>query len=145
MDGVGSLPTTPVLLYDGACGFCAGCVQFVLARESPSRRGQLHFAPLQGTLGSLVRQRHPELTGIDSVVWYEPEPDGSSRVRVRSAAALATLSYVGGVWHLAAALGALVPRRVRDLIYDAIGRRRFELASPSCLLPSPDERPRFLP
>ena len=145
MDDVQSLPTTPVLLYDGACGFCAGCVQFVLKREPPARRDHLRFAALQGTVGSLVRQRHPELASIDSVVWYEPMPDGGSRVRVRSSAALAALSHVGSYWRIIAALGALVPRALRDSIYDLVGRKRFELASPSCLLPSPDERQRFLP
>jgi predicted DCC family thiol-disulfide oxidoreductase YuxK len=145
VDDARSLPTTPVLLYDGACGFCAGCVQFVLKREPSSRRDQLQFAPLQGTVGSLVRERHPELAGIDSVVWFEPSPDGGSRVRVRSSAALAALSHVGSYWRIIAAIGALVPRVVRDWIYDFVGRKRFELASPACLLPSPDERQRFLP
>ena len=145
MDDTPSLPTTQVLLYDGDCGFCAGCVQFVLKREPPSRRDQLQFAPLQGAVGSLVRQQHPELIGVDSVVWYEPRPNGSSRVRVRSSAALQALSHVGGYWRIMAALGALVPRALRDWMYDLVGRKRFELASPACLLPSPDERRRFLP
>ena len=134
-----------MLLYDGACGFCAGCVQFVLRHEPPSRRNQLQFAPLQGAAGSLVLERHPELDGVDSVVWYEPLSNGESQVRVRSSAALKAASHVGGYWRIVAAVGALVPRALRDWIYDLVARKRFELASPSCLLPSPDERQRFLP
>ena len=145
MDDARALPTTPVLLYDGDCGFCAGCVQFVLKHEPPSRRDQLQFAPLQGTVGALVQRRHPELAGVDSVVWYEPGPNGGSRVRVRSSAALEALTHVGSYWRILAALGALVPSTFRDWIYDVVGRKRFELASPACLLPSPEERRRFLP
>jgi len=145
MNDVRSLPTTPVLLFDGACGFCAGCVQFVLKHEPPSRRDQLQFAALQGTVGSLVLKRHPELAGVDSVVWFEPLSNGKSEVRVRSSAALKAASHVGSYWRVLAAIGALVPRALRDWMYDLVARKRFELASPACLLPSPDERRRFLP
>jgi predicted DCC family thiol-disulfide oxidoreductase YuxK len=133
--------TRSVLLYDGECGFCAGSVQFVLRHEPPAHRGRLAFAPLQGPFGSLVRAQFPELTGVDSVVWYDPTIPA---VRVRSAAALAAVAHLGGVWTVAAALGRLVPRPLRDAVYNLIARRRFEMAAPACLLPTPEERSRFL-
>lgn len=136
------LETRSVLLYDGDCGFCAGSVQFVLGHERPAARARLAFAPLQGTFGTRVRTQFPELAGVDSVVWYDPT--GPS-VRVRSAAALAATAHLGGPWVVLAALGRLVPRGLRDAIYDLIARRRFEIAAPACLLPTPDERARFLP
>jgi predicted DCC family thiol-disulfide oxidoreductase YuxK len=131
-----------VLLYDGDCGFCAGSVQFVLRHEPAAARAHLAFAPLQGPFGSRVRAQFPELIGVDSVVWYDPT--GPS-VRVRSAAALAAVAHLGGVWAVAAAMGRLVPRPLRDAVYDLIARRRFEIAAPACLLPSAEERTRFLP
>ena len=131
-----------VLLYDGDCGFCAGSVQFVLRHEPAVARAHLAFAPLQGPFGSRVRAQFPELIGVDSVVWYDPT--GPS-VRVRSAAALAAVAHLGGVWAVAAAMGRLVPRPLRDAVYDLIARRRFEIAAPACLLPSAEERTRFLP
>jgi predicted DCC family thiol-disulfide oxidoreductase YuxK len=88
-----------------------------------------------------VRARFPELLGVDSVVWYDP---GIPSVRVRSAAALAAMAHLGGVWAVAAALGRLVPRPLRDAVYDLIARRRFAIAAPACLLPTPEERSRFL-
>src|SRR5687768_710120 len=99
----------PLLLYDGDCGFCARSVRFVLAREGRDR--SLRFATLQGPAGEAVRRAHPELTGIDSVLWVEPAADGGiGRVRVRSDAALRTLAYLGGGWRVLAALGRLAPR-----------------------------------
>ncbi len=131
-----------VLLYDGDCGFCAGSVQFVLRHEPASARARLAFAPLQGAFGTRVREQFPELVGVDSVVWYDPV---GPAVRVRSAAALAATAHLGGIWAVVALLGRLVPRALRDAVYDQIARRRFEIAAPACLLPTPEERARFLP
>lgn len=134
--------TRSVLLYDGDCGLCAGSVQFVLRHEPAAARARLAFAPLHGTFGTRVRERFPELTGVDSVVWYDPT---GPAVRVRSAAALAATAHLGGLWAVMATLGRLVPRPLRDAVYDQIARRRLQIAAPACLLPSAEERARFLP
>lgn len=135
---------TPVLLYDGECGFCAGSVQFVLAHEPVDRRGALRFAPLQGAFGTMLRDHYPQVGGVDSVVWYDPARTGANAVRFKSAAALAALAHVGGVWRILAAIGMLVPSIIRDVVYDGIAKRRFELAAPACLIPTADTRTRFL-
>ncbi|MEQ1691838.1 MAG: DCC1-like thiol-disulfide oxidoreductase family protein [Gemmatimonas sp.] len=139
-----SAGATPVLLYDGACGLCARSVQFMLAHESPTRRAALRFAALESAFGAGVRARHPEIAFVDSVLWYEPLSDDASRVRVRSAAALAMLAHLGGAWRVLAAIGACVPRPLRDAMYDAIARRRLNMVSRACLLPSSADRHRFL-
>jgi len=133
--------TRSVLLYDGDCGFCAGSVQFVLRHEPPSARPRLAFAPLQGRFGCGIQAQFPELAGVDSVVWYDPSVPA---VRVRSSAALAAVAHLGGLWAVAATLGRLVPRALRDAVYDRIARRRLTIAAPACLLPTPEERSRFL-
>src|SRR5688572_16439382 len=91
---------SPVLLYDGTCGLCAGSVQFILRHE---RSHHLRFAPLQGAFAEQIRSRHPELSRVDSMVWVEPA-GGRSReaVFVRSTAALRAARYLGGIWQLAA-------------------------------------------
>ena len=131
----------PVLLYDGTCGFCAASVQWVLARD---RVGTLRFAPLQGETARPILARHPELAEVDSVVWVE---GGGEVVRVRSAAALAVARYLGGGYAVAARLAALVPTGLRDRCYDLIARHRHKLTrnGPECLLPSAEEKLRFLP
>ncbi len=134
---------SPVLLYDGDCGFCAGSVQFILAREPVDRRSALRFAPLQGAFGTAVRAKFPVLNGLDSVIWYDPSQ--TPAVRVKSEAALASLAHLGGVWRVLATAGRLMPRAVRDVVYDAIAKRRLELAAPACLLPDTETRARFLP
>src|SRR3954465_11264908 len=114
---------SPLLLFDGTCGFCAQSVQFVLQREH--RRRTLRFASLQSRIGAEVRAQHPELEGVDSVIWVEPAGgSGADRVFVRSVAVFHVLKYLGGVWRVVAWLGTIIPRPVRDAVYDFIARNR---------------------
>jgi predicted DCC family thiol-disulfide oxidoreductase YuxK len=136
----------PLLLFDGTCGFCARSVQFVLQREH--RRRTLRFAALDSSIGREVRAQYPELDGVDSVVWVDA---GSSqtdyRLHVRSEAVFRVLKYLGGVWTAVAVAGAIVPRSVRDWVYDFVARHRHKIIpreAESCLLPSPEQRARFI-
>ena len=136
-----------LLLFDGSCGFCARSVQFVLRHER--RRQSLRFASLESPTGRAVRARHPELEGVDSVVWYEPRTTASGeQVLVRSAAVVRVLAYLGGSWRIASWLAALVPRALRDWAYDFVARHRHELTrnrlNAACLLPTPEQRVRFV-
>jgi predicted DCC family thiol-disulfide oxidoreductase YuxK len=133
----------PVLLYDGTCGFCAESVQLVLRHD---RRGTLKFAALESEFGQAVRARHPELAHVDSVVWYDPpERETVGRLYTRSSAALRVARYLGGAWRLVL-LTAVIPSVIRDALYDLVARHRHKLTrgGPQCLVPTPEQRARFL-
>lgn len=133
----------PLLLYDGTCGFCHATVRFVLRRDI---RGTLRFASLQGENGRAVIDTHQELVGVDSVIWVETNTDGKpSLVLTRSSAALRIARYLGGAWRLLLVLW-IVPRPLRDWIYDRIARHRHRLmgATDDCVVPPADARGRFL-
>lgn len=131
------------MLYDANCGLCAESVQLVLRHD---RRGSLRFAALDGRFGRAVLERHPELTHVDSMLWLEPA-DGRAAERLfsRSAAALRVARYLGGMWHLAA-VAAIIPRFLRDSLYDSMARHRHRLLRDRsrCLIPRPEESARFL-
>jgi predicted DCC family thiol-disulfide oxidoreductase YuxK len=135
-----------LLLYDGTCGFCAKSVQFVLQREH--RRRTLRFASLDSTVGREVRAQYPELEGVDSVVWIEAGSGSRDyRLFVRSEAVFRVLRYLGGIWTGIAVVGAVVPRGLRDWAYDFVARHRHKIVPRGahfCLLPSPEQRTRFL-
>ncbi len=133
--------STPVLLYDGDCGFCSRSVQFVLSHESPDRRGSLRFAALQSAYGVALIAAKPSLAQVDSLVWFDPR---SNDTYLKMEAARMTGYHLGGVWSLLARLGGLLPRSVRDAIYDLIARNRHRLADQHCLVPTAEERARFL-
>jgi predicted DCC family thiol-disulfide oxidoreductase YuxK len=132
----------PVLLYDGVCGFCNKTVQMILDRD---RRGRMRFAALQSDYGQAIVARHPELQGVDSVVYVEWAADGRESVHVRSEAALKVASYLGGFWKVFLA-ARLVPRRLRDYLYDLFARNRYRFFGKydTCMLPPPEVRARFL-
>lgn len=131
----------PVLLYDGVCGFCNKSVQAVIDHD---RRGSMRFAALQSAYGEAVIKRHPELRGVDSVVYVERDA-GVERVHVRSDAALKVAAYLGGFWKIFLA-ARLMPRAVRDYFYDLFARNRYRFFGKydACLLPPPEVRSRFL-
>lgn len=138
-----SAPVHALLLYDGSCGFCAQSVQFVLQHERP--HGTLRFASLQSPTGVELCRRHPELAGVDSLIWVEPEAAGrAERVLVRSAAVLTVAAYLGGAWRVLGWAGRLVPRTLRDAAYRWIARNRHQLAADACLIPTPEQRQRFV-
>ncbi len=137
------MTTAPLMLYDGSCGLCAASVQFILRHE---HRHTLRFAALDSAIGTDIRARHPELAGVDSMVWVEFEgASGLERVSVRSGAVLEAAHYVGGAWQLMV-VGRLLPAGLRDAIYRLIARHRhaFFAAPEQCYLPPPDMAPRFL-
>jgi predicted DCC family thiol-disulfide oxidoreductase YuxK len=133
-----------ILFYDGTCGFCATSVQFILNHEGP--RKWLRFATLQGALAASLRGRHPQLNDVDSVVWFEPATETrKERVLVRSSAGLAAARYMGGIWKVLAWIGWCVPRPLRDVVYRLVARNRHRLVrNDTCLLPTPEQRARFI-
>ena len=130
-----------IVFYDGGCGLCHGAVRFVLAVD---REGHFRFAPLQG---ATFRQQIPEAerAGLpDSIVVKAAQGPLLSR----SAAILYILRRLGGGWRGLAAVAGLVPRRLRDIVYDFVARIRLRLfARPDdyCPLVPRELRARFLP
>ena len=132
----------PVLLFDGECGFCSRAVRFVLARERGRR--DLRFAALRSTVGDAVRERHPWLAGLDTVVWFEArDRAGEDVVLVKSAASLHVAIYLGGVWGVLGRVGGVAPRAALDRMYDVVAKRRQRIA-PACGAPRDEERARFI-
>jgi predicted DCC family thiol-disulfide oxidoreductase YuxK len=140
---IGTGTSHPVLLYDGQCGFCNRSVQTILKHDSQKT---LLFAALQSDYGKSIVTRHPELQGVDSLVFVEPlAPPDFEQVFVRSDAALRVARYLGGLWYLALA-AYVIPRPVRDFVYDQFAKRRYQWFGKydNCLLPPPEVRERFL-
>jgi predicted DCC family thiol-disulfide oxidoreductase YuxK len=133
----------PILLYDGTCGFCARSVQFVLRHERARRT--LRFARLEGPVGAALRAQHPELASLDSLIWYEPAKGGApERILWQSRGVIRVAHYIGGLWSVLASLGSIVPRTLLDAAYAWIARHRHQLVAEACLVPTPDQRRRFI-
>ena len=127
----------PILVYDGSCGFCSRSVQFILRHEP---RHDLLFVTRDSPLGQDLR-RHFRLEGVESMLWIDGD-----QASIESNAVLRAARYLGGTWSALAALGSLLPSFLRNWAYRLIARhrRKWSAAAMSCLVPTPEQRERFL-
>jgi len=123
-----------IILFDGVCNLCNGLVQFVLKRDTA---GRFRFASLQSEAARRVLKGGPP---AETIVLIE-----GGGLYVKSAAALRIARGLRFPWPLLYAF-VIVPRPMRDLVYDWVARRRYAWFGKreSCMLPSPQMRGRFL-
>lgn len=127
-----------VVLFDGVCNLCSGIVAFVIRRDPAAR---FRFAALQSPTGQrLLEQFGLPQDELESVVVIH-----RGRAYTRSAAALEIARHLGWPWR-ALTLLRIVPRPIRDLLYDAVARSRYRVwgRKAECMVPTPDVRARFL-
>jgi predicted DCC family thiol-disulfide oxidoreductase YuxK len=128
----------PVLLFDGHCAFCNGCVRWFLRHE---RRPRYHFAPIQSDVAAPMLARFGVAPGdLTSFLLID-----NGRLYRKSAAALHLLRDTRWPWR-ALRVFALVPRVLRDAAYDYIGARRYRWwgRAESCIVADPAWQSRIL-
>jgi len=109
---------TELLFYDGHCGLCHGAVRFVLARDPGG--AAFRFAPLGGVAFETAVPATQRAVLPDSMAVLTR---GGERL-LRSGAAVHVLGRLGGAWKVLGGLLGLVPRSLRDAVYDYVARRR---------------------
>lgn len=132
-----------LVLYDGVCGLCDHFVQFLLRIDGQDR---LRFAALQGPIGAKILQESGRAaTALSTVIVVADHGTAAQRLIDRSDAALFAIASTGGVYRVAGAL-RVVPRFVRDAVYDLIARWRYRLFGrfDACPVPTPATRAKFL-
>lgn len=119
---------TDTLLYDGSCGLCHRSVRLILAEDRSGTA--FRFAPL------------PEDGEKTSAI--VKTADGQTHTR--SDAVIHILHRLGGLWRVIATVSGLVPRVVRNAMYDGVARIRYRIfgrTKDACPLLPPDLRSRF--
>lgn len=127
-----------IILFDGTCAFCEGAVRFI-ARRDPA--GYFRFGASQSPSGEQLLATHG-LTrqATRSMVLIE---DG--QVFLRSTASLRIARRMQFPWNLAAAF-LVVPRPIRDAVYQVVAAIRHRIAGTSnaCEIPPPEIRQRLI-
>jgi len=137
------LPTNATqdrIFYDGICALCQGYIRFLVRRDRAG--GKFRYAPLQGlTFAALVppeqRQNLP-----DSMVVLAKD----GRLLVRSEGVIHILRRLGGFWGIIARVIAVIPRPIRDGVYDFVARIRYHVFGKRenvCPVTPPELRSRF--
>ena len=128
----------PVILFDGVCNLCNGVVNFLIDRDADAR---LRFGALQSSeAAEILAGLDFDTTDVDSILLVH-----QGKVRVRSDAALGIARELGGIWHLAR-IFLIVPRPVRDLVYNWVARSRYKWFGrrDECRIPTAELRLRFI-
>lgn len=139
---------TSLVLHDGVCNFCNHSVQTILALDSDRR---FHFCSLQSNKGKILMEKvgsnnedlssvvYMEVTNIDSdaqpvVVYY------------KSDAVIEISRRLGFFPRLGANILSLLPKHMRDDMYDFVGRNRYRVFGKSdvCQIPRKEDAHRFL-
>jgi predicted DCC family thiol-disulfide oxidoreductase YuxK len=126
-----------VILFDGVCVLCSRWARFVIERDPAA---SFRFVAVQEPYGKALAER----LGIDIAF---PEPNAvilGGRAFFKSDAAIEVLARLPG-W-ASIRLGRLVPRRLRNAVYDLIARNRYRWfgQTDECLVPTPELARHFL-
>lgn len=130
-----------VVLFDGVCHLCQGAVKFIIRRD-PERR--FRFASLQSEAGERILQgsRRPDISPdrINTIVLYQ-----NGVYYTRSSAALRIAKGLRFPWPLAFGF-IIVPRFIRDAVYRIVAANRYRWfgKDETCLVPTKENKPRFL-
>jgi predicted DCC family thiol-disulfide oxidoreductase YuxK len=134
---------THLVLYDGVCGLCNRLLQFLLKHD---HRRVFSFASLQSATGRAMVTRwggNPEeLSSFYVIADFRTQ---NARAVTKSDAALFVARQLGWPWKALRA-GGVLPRALRNRVYDAIARSRYQIFGryDQCLLPQAEHRSRFV-
>ncbi len=137
-DELERLQGLPIVFYDGTCGFCQASIQIALKYN---KRRNLHFAALQsGLVEQLVPAAQIPNPLPDSILFFE-----NGQLYTESEAALRIARHLNFPWS-ALYYFRIIPLSFRDFVYRFIAKHRYRIAgrNEACLLPSPEERARFV-
>ena len=128
----------PILLFDGVCNLCNGLVQFIIKRDP---HGQFRFTALQSEAGqSLLQEAGLDPSALNTVVMFD-----NGQFYTHSNVPLQIAWRLGGLWRLFFVF-KLVPKWIRDRIYDWIASNRYSWfgKKDSCMIPTPELKQRFI-
>jgi predicted DCC family thiol-disulfide oxidoreductase YuxK len=138
-----SEPNRTIVLYDGVCGLCNRAVQFLLKRD---RHDRFRFASLQSDFAANLLQRHGiNYTKLDTVYAVLNHGETNEKLLAKGDAFLFFAKVLGGVWSVSR-LGRVIPRPIRNWLYDFVAANRYRVfgKAESCMLPDAASRHKFL-
>lgn len=131
-----TVPIERIIFFDGVCNLCSASVRFVIRRD---KKKKFHFASLQS---EFAQKKLAGMSGneIKTIVLLK-----NGEASFRSDAALEISRELIGLWPALYML-KIVPRFIRDGLYDFISRNRYRWFGKreACWIPSEEWRTRFV-
>ena len=127
-----------IVLFDGVCNLCNGAVQFLIRQD---KQRVFRYASLQSEFAiNLLTKLEENNLSLESVLVYD---DG--KLFKRSDAAIYLASKLGCIFK-AVVIFKILPRFLRDGVYDLIARNRYRLFGKrsECMIPEAHQKDLFL-
>ena len=126
-----------IILFDGVCNFCNFWVDFVINRD---KNDLFRFAALQSSTGIEVLKKY-NLDSSSQVTFFLIS---DNKVYTKSTAALIVCKQLSGIIKILYTF-IIVPKFIRDFIYDLIAKSRYNLFGKreSCRIPTEEEKNKF--
>ena len=130
--------TGPVVLFDGVCRLCSFWARFLIRFD---RKRVFKLATVQSAEGKALLKWF----GLPTDTYETMAVIEGREIYTKSAAFIRVVRNLPFPWPLAATVW-LIPRPIRDWMYDRIALNRYTLFGQydACLLPAPDHNDRFL-
>jgi predicted DCC family thiol-disulfide oxidoreductase YuxK len=128
------------VFYDGVCGLCQGYIRFLIRRDRAGDK--FRYAPLQGTTFEALVPVERRRNLPDSLVVVRSD----GRLLIRSDGVIHILRRLGGFWGFISGAISIIPRPVRDAVYDFVASIRYRIFGKRknvCPVTPPDLRARF--
>lgn len=128
----------PLLLYDGVCHLCDASIQFVIRND---KNKKIHFGQLQSpAVKTLISDQCPATEDLSSLVLLD-----EGKIYLKSDAWFRVMGILGWPWK-STLVFRLIPKFLRDGVYDWIGQHRYQWfgRSDQCLIPEPAISDRFV-
>lgn len=127
-----------IVLYDGTCLFCHGSMRFIADHD---KAGYFRFGAAQDERAQPLLQAH----GLGDITASTIVLIENDTVYLRSTAALRIARRLGFPWNLMPVF-LIVPRFIRDAVYDVVSKLRYRIAgtADSCEIPSDAIRQRLI-
>jgi predicted DCC family thiol-disulfide oxidoreductase YuxK len=126
----------PLFLFDGICVLCSTGVAYLMRHD---KQGRIALASAQSKLGGALFGHY----GMQIDDSYLLIADGRAYTKVDGWVRVAR--EMGGIWRIAE-LMLLVPRPIRDWLYDKLASNRYRLFGQTgyCELLTPEQRERMI-
>jgi len=127
-----------IVYFDGVCNFCNGVVNFVIKHD---HKDYFRFISLQSEKGQQFL-KHNGFPAEKPETFYM---DDGKKIYSYSTAALRLAKHLNGIYSWGYAF-IIVPRFIRDPIYNFISEHRYKIfgRQDHCMIPTPEMRAKFL-
>lgn len=126
-----------IVFYDGDCGFCNFWIQWILKND---KKNKFLFASLQSDFGqNFLSERKLDSQNLNTIYLWKPE-----YYYLKKSEAIIKIAKLLGGKYSAFVLFDIFPKFISDKIYDLIAKNRKKIMNNNCLLPTNEEKGKFI-